>query len=424
MDILAGMFGIVRWACCVLLLMPLYGGDSGFQLLYSFTGANGDGNGPFGNPAIGSDGTIYGTTEGGGLTTSACPFYDPSGCGTVFKLTPPKSAGEAWTETVLYQFTGQNGNGFWPHGGVVIGAHGELYGTTEYGGDRATSANGNGTVFRLTPPESPGGAWTETILYAFTGQNGDGITPSGGLVIGEDGSLYGLTTWGGRVHNQCGTAFKLAPATAAGEAWTETVIHNFGESGDGCHPVGALAIGSQGQLYGATGGGGEYGYGTVFLLVQELGGNWTEVAHYNFTIDAENPAAGVTLGGEGVLYGTTVAGGNGSCNPAGCGTVFGLTTNTWIATTINELTQGPGAYPSTSVVLNSDGALYATDWLELFKLTPPASGDSWAMTQLRDLSTGLEGFLPSGLSIAANGTVYGTTAEGAICCGTVYRWVP
>lgn len=70
-------------------------------------------------------------------------------------------------------------------------------------------ATGCGTVFELTPPATPGGAWTETILYSFTGQNGGGSTP-GPLTLGPTGTvLYGPTSGGGTAGK--GTIFALEP---------------------------------------------------------------------------------------------------------------------------------------------------------------------------------------------------------------------
>jgi uncharacterized repeat protein (TIGR03803 family) len=65
---------------------------------------------------------------------------------------------------------------------------------------------GNGTVFKLTPAR---GAWTETVLYNFTGHNGDGAAPGciGHLILDGSGALYGTTQSGGA--SNAGTVFKL-----------------------------------------------------------------------------------------------------------------------------------------------------------------------------------------------------------------------
>ena len=100
----------------------------------------------------------------------------------------------------------------------MIGACGVLYGTTWLDG------SGSGTVFQLTPPASPGGAWTETTLYSFTGGS-DGGNPVASLVIGDGGVLYGTSSGGGA--SNAGTVFALKPPTSAGGSWTETVLYSF-----------------------------------------------------------------------------------------------------------------------------------------------------------------------------------------------------
>ena len=158
-----------------------------FTTIYSFAGPNADGASPEAPLAIGAGGVLYGTTFGGG----------PSYMGTVFELTP--QTGGTYTETVLYSFTGKSsGDGYGPKAGLIITKAGVLYGTTEYGGIANSSCpSGCGIVFALTPPSVPGGAWTKSIVYSFTGRNGDGAFPLGGVVLGPGGVLYGTTSGGG-----------------------------------------------------------------------------------------------------------------------------------------------------------------------------------------------------------------------------------
>jgi hypothetical protein len=120
-------------------------------VLYSFTGQNGDGAYPFGPVVLGKNGVLYGTTEFGG-SFGCYSFYGVSGCGTVFQLTPPATPGGAWTETVLHQFTGQNGDGALPEAPLALGSNGQLYGTTLYGGAGGNGGlTGNGAVFVVKP---------------------------------------------------------------------------------------------------------------------------------------------------------------------------------------------------------------------------------------------------------------------------------
>jgi len=107
----------------------------------------------------------------------------------------------------------------------------------------------------------------EMVLHSFLGSPGDGADPRAGLIFGSDGNLYGTTTSGGSSNCPgfagCGTVFKLAPDG------TETVLHSFNLS-DGAYPQVSLIFGSDGNLYGATYGGGNsgcsFGCGTVFKL--------------------------------------------------------------------------------------------------------------------------------------------------------------
>ena len=169
-------------------------------VLYAFTGAS-DGNGPTG-VVFGPDGSLYGTTEGGGnLADSYCIL----GCGTVFKLTPNSDG--TWRETVLYAFRGGPHDGAVPYD-ITFDQVGNIYGATGGGGIRGDACNlsGCGTVFKLTP--SPGGQWTESILHFFTGGS-DGFIPDGTLAIDGAGNLYGTAYMGGLYND--GVAYEITP---------------------------------------------------------------------------------------------------------------------------------------------------------------------------------------------------------------------
>ena len=200
-------------------------------VLYSFSGGT-DGAIPLSTLIFENGGKLYGTTQGGGK----------HGYGTIFRLAPPSAAGGQWKEKVLYSFAGGS-DGYWPESGLVADSAGNFYGTTANGG-----ANGFGTVYEL----SPGGV--KTILYAFAGYyNGDGQTPSSGLVRDAVGNLYGMTNSGGK-YNQ-GISFKLTPTGV------ETVLNNFGTDGE--QPFGGLIFGKGGALFGTTAWGGANGEGAV-----------------------------------------------------------------------------------------------------------------------------------------------------------------
>jgi uncharacterized repeat protein (TIGR03803 family) len=149
---------------------------------------------------------------------------------------------------VLYSFSGSDGA--YPYAGLIADASGNLYGTTYFGG-----ANGEGTVFKMTP------SGTETVLYSFSGS--DGAYPYAGLIADASGNLYGTTHGGGANVSfgiDYGTVFKLTPSGS------ETVLYSFSGSSDGGFPYAGLIADASGNLYGTTYQGGADGFGTVFKL--------------------------------------------------------------------------------------------------------------------------------------------------------------
>jgi len=254
----------------IALVPPLApGGDWTEYELYAF-GTPGEDSGlePLAG-VVSVGGSLFGTT-----------FY--GGAETVYELTPPATHSGAWTETTIHAFGDTPGDGAYPLAALTVGPGGVLYGTTSYGGSGMCpylgGEDGCGTVFTLTPPSSPGGAWTETVIYSFTGSdNGDGGYPAASVVVGSNGVLYGTTEFGGNATTACpgsfdfiagcGTVFELTPPSSKGGAWTEKVLHSFSDAdGDGSMPVAGLALSSTGVLYGTTSAGGTAGKGTVFAV--------------------------------------------------------------------------------------------------------------------------------------------------------------
>jgi uncharacterized repeat protein (TIGR03803 family) len=329
-------------------------------LLYSFHGGP-DGGSPEAGVVIGTGGALYGTTYFGGGSNVCLD----TGCGAVFELAPPASPGGTWTETGIYGFTGR-ADGAEPNGALTVGKNGTFYGTASGGGVFPCMGQhmGCGTVFELTPPASPGGAWTETVLYSFTGQNGDGAAPFGNLIMGKNGALYGTTSIGGAA--SAGTVFELRRPSAAGDPWTETIIYNFpNPNGFGSFPT-ELSAGADEALYGVTSEGGAPGGGTVYRLAPPTvsGGAWTETDLYAFKgpPDGFLPSAAVVTGKNGAIYGTTSAGG-----PAGGGTVFELSPpaapgQPWTETILAGFSgeNNLGTNPAGPVIIGKDGIFYGT----------------------------------------------------------------
>jgi uncharacterized repeat protein (TIGR03803 family) len=159
------------------------------SVLHSFDGS--DGSSGEGQLLITEDGSLYGTTGGGG----------PEEGGTVFKLTPPTDPDGTWTHSVIYAFTGGRDGGS-PGAGVQMDAQGRLWGTAQTGGNGGPDFGG--VIFVLEPPAVPGGSWTETVLHSFGGP--DGFRSMSPLVF-RNGAIYGVTTAGGAFGN--GTAFEF-----------------------------------------------------------------------------------------------------------------------------------------------------------------------------------------------------------------------
>lgn len=178
--------------------------------IHDFAGGPTDGGLPETTLIQNSTGALFGTTFAGG--TGPCGgFLLSPGCGTVFMLSPPASKGEAWTQNILHSFTTENGDGVAPAGKLLFGTGGALFGTTTVGGTGACHIYfepGCGTIFELTPPTATDPSWNETVLYSFTGKP-DGAYPIVGLIPGANSDLYGTTYDGGADGN--GTVFQVTP---------------------------------------------------------------------------------------------------------------------------------------------------------------------------------------------------------------------
>jgi hypothetical protein len=134
-------------------------------------------------------------------------------------------------QTVVYTFEDQSDGR--PTSSLVADAAGNLYGAA--GGAEEPF----GIIYELSPPSQPGGAWTFTVLYAFQGGS-DGIGPAGPLVFDDAGNLYGTTGGGGspNCRDGCGIVFELSPPSQPGGAWTETQLYAFqGSPNDGAYPA-------------------------------------------------------------------------------------------------------------------------------------------------------------------------------------------
>ena len=161
----------------------------------------------------------------------------------------------------------------------------------------------------------------------------DSASPVAELVEIDDGSLYGTTARfnGSEVPRRQlthGTIFRVDPATGA-----FTTRYRF-SGPDGSNPVAPLIQGTDGLIYGTTSAGGAYGFGTVFSL--DSAGTLTTLHHFAGA-DGANPNAGVIQGLDGRLYGTTTNGG-----AFGYGTVFVMNVTGGL-TTLHDFALSDGA---------------------------------------------------------------------------------
>gem|GEM_PF-1814381 len=326
------------------------------------------------NPRTGmveaADGTLYGTTTGGGL----------SDAGSVFKITP-----DAHFQTI-YSFDIKHGAE--PSGPLVIGSDGAIYGTTIQGGQFA-----NGAVFRVTP------AGVESVLYSFTAATG--YYPNSGLAYDSaDGNFYGTASRGGT--SNTGVVFQVSPAGAY------SVIKNL-DSTTGSVPMGGLFYNSaDGLLYGTTTEGGADGHGTIFSI--SSAGALTVIKNLDSTTGRNTTFSGQLMqAGDGNLYGTLNTGG-----ANGQGTIFKISGG--VFSTIYSFQGTDGGTPESRLTQASDGNLYGTTTSgdtnshgNIFRLT---LGAIPTVTSLHSFTAAEDGDQPGDLTLTTTGLLYGAAFAG------------
>ena len=275
-------------------------------ILHDFkgNGSNADGRNPMAELLVSpGTGAIYGTTANGG----------PNDKGTVFQLLPPRSGQTAWRQSVLANFDNYQARGANPRSALIFGGKNSLLGTALLGGGK-----NDGTAFRLTQPSGKG--WGFSLLHTFGATSNDGVQPAAGLVRDPSTNvLYGTTVTGGK-HNS-GTVYSLTQG--GGQT---TILYSFTGGNDGGAPTGNIIIGADGSLYGTASIGGAFNNGVVFQL-KPVSGKWKFRVLHQFLGGSNDGAQpkGLAVGTGGVLYGATLYGGGSSICTGGCGTVFKMT---------------------------------------------------------------------------------------------------
>jgi uncharacterized repeat protein (TIGR03803 family) len=316
--------------------------------------------------------------------------------------------------TNLVSFTGVGGAfpGAVPYAGLVLGADGNLYGTTSQGG-----SNNLGTVFQLTP----GGVFTS--LFSFNGTNG--ATPDAALTPGKYGILFGTTSAGGA--SNWGTIFMITTNGAFTNLFSFTGTNNPWQ---GAAPAAALVPDGNGNLYGTADYGGTTnasyngtGYGTVF----ELTTNGTVIARFVFgNTNGDYPSGGLVLGKDGNFYGTTTWGGGGIAGSfPGYGTIFRMSPDGTF-TNFYQFGGGEGGFIYAGLVQGADGYLYGAafgggspGFGTLFKIS--TNGD---FVPLHTFTYFESGSPYSGLMEGSDGNLYGTTYGAYAGFGSVFQLTP
>ena len=338
----------------------------------------------------------------------------------------PAVARRSATEKVLYRFQGGKADGAFPQGGL-LDLDGALYGTTVYGGGPTCAdyenSPGCGTVFAI---DSSGA--TYKVLHRFPHDGVGGTLPAGALTY-TNGTLYGTTQWGGSAtpchgNTGCGSVFALDPS---GKDFS--IVHAF--NGNDGYAIYAGVVASKGALYGAALGYGAHG------AVYRLSHGKLRILHAFTGTDGNFPIVAPIVA-KNVLYGVTPAGGNGPCNSpwgTGCGMIYALDTNGNGYRVLHSFSGKDGAFPDNVLAVN--GVLYGTTGAGggtncSNPSAPTGCGVFFRMKMdgrdfkvLYRFNSGKDGNSPNALWAYDNGTFYGDNSFGgnAACkngCGTVF----
>jgi len=377
-----------------------------------------------------SDGSLlYGTTEQGGSLDN-----NGNGYGTIFSVN--FTTGQ---KTTLFSFRNAPGApGFWPRATLLRRADGWFYGTTSAGGQAPFAG---GTVFKWRPAAGIN-PMQFTTLAQFNGLSASGLyaagsEPESALCDGGDGYLYGTTKAGGA--NGFGTIYRIP--LAGGALQTLVQFTGVGGSAPGKQPIGGLVrrdASGQSLLWGATyGGGATQDYGTVYSY-NMVSGAFT--LRHNFTDNVNGYGPQCTLlPHKGLLYGTCKFGGGG-----GMGTVWTINPVTHALTLVHTFNRiGPPArfasYPLAGLTVGPDGALYGTTSESYGHFQPGNYGNLFRISSTglysqigtftgfpAPLTPSLAGENPQhhAMCLGPDGMLYGTARTGGPGFGSIFRINP
>ena len=343
------------------------------------------------------------------------------GNGTVYMMTPQG------TLTTIYNFQGYDGVG--PRG-LLYETNGLFYGTTQLGGAYLLDESNLccGTVFTITPQG------TLTTIYSFTTL--DGNTADSGLIPAGNGDFYGTTYGGGTttvpydgtnsdtigdtVQNPPGTVYRITPQG------TITTLHSFAGP-DGANPGKEAVVGLNGNIYGTTLFGGSNDYGTIYTITPQ--GTFTSLYSFTNGLDGAFPKSQLIQGIDGNFYGTAQNGGGPAgkkwCNVHGCGSAYMITPEGTL-TVLHDFEGDPEPAHPGSLTMGIAGNYYGTS---IYGGTDH-EGTVYMMTPEGAVTTlfqfdGTDGEAPlGGLIQAGDGSFYGATTEGGkYGDGVIFRMV-
>ena len=315
--------------------------------------------------SIDSNGYAYATTYGGGAASA----------GTIIEY-------NINTDSLRTRINfNSSATGFGPYANLIKASDGFIYGTTSGGGEL-----GNGVLYKFNPTSH------QYTLVKDLNSNADGKYPNGSIIEASDGNLYGTAQNGG--NNSYGVLYKYNPSSQ-----TYSVVHYF-DNTNGRVPIGNIAEGQNGLIYGITFYGGQ-GYGVLYSF-NISSGIYTKL--YDFYTDGNYPQSGVIVASNGKVYGTTTQGGVG-----GNGVLFEYDPQATSYSKINT----PGNVGR--LMQASNGKIYGTSYNGgpnygfIFEYNP----DSATYANIFNFTTTANGINPGGaVSEVFNNKLFGVTNNG------------
>jgi uncharacterized repeat protein (TIGR03803 family) len=286
---------------------------SSFAKLFDFNGA--EGRNPVGSLVQATNGKLYGMCTAGGLFNDGVIFsFDPSS--SIYTLVDNLGLTDASS----------------PNGSLTQGIDGKLYGMTYAGG-----ANNSGVVFSVDPLSSE-----YRKLKDLDYMSGD--MPLGSLTEATNGTLYGMTSYGGG--SDLGVIFSFNPVNG-----TYTKLKDISNNEIGGNPSAGLLKANDGKLYGMTTSGGSFGAGIIFSL-DPVGQIFEKLFDFDI-VNGANPYGCFIQATDGKLYGMTSAGGT-----SGMGVIFSFDPSSSVLVKLHDFDGVNGAHPYGNLMQATDGKFY------------------------------------------------------------------